>query len=41
MKAFLASLVVLAVVSVAAYVVLLRTEMSSSNVYSSNSVRLN
>lgn len=41
MKAFLASLLVLAVVGVAAFLVLDQQKMSSAEVYSSNSVRLN
>lgn len=41
MKAFVASLVVLMVVSVGAYVVLDQQKMSASDIYSSNSVRLN
>lgn len=41
MKAFMASLLVLMVVSVAAYVALTQTEMSASDVYSTDSVRLN
>lgn len=41
MKAFGASLLVLAVVCVAAYVILGQVEMSSSDVYTSKSVRLN
>jgi type II secretory pathway pseudopilin PulG len=41
MKAFLASLLVLMVVSVVAYVALDRMGMSSSEVFSSDSVRLN
>ena len=41
MKAFIASLVVLMVVSVGSYIVLDQQKMSSSDIYSSNSVRLN
>ncbi len=41
MKAFVASLLVLTAVSVAAYVTLDQIGMSASEVYSSNSVRLN
>ena len=41
MKAFLAALMVLMAVSAAAYVGLNQLERSSSDVYSTNSVRLN
>lgn len=41
MKTFLTSLLVLAGVSVAAYVALDQQQMSASDVYTSDSVRLN
>lgn len=41
MKAFVASLLVIMGVSVAAYVILDQLDMSSADVYSTNSVQLN